>query len=157
MCPKKVILKAVVFGLLASSFAIAADSRHEIPSTDMMPPSQLNNQLAKVQSGKIVLIHVGFRVMYEMAHMPGSTYTGAASTPEGLAGLRKFVAKLPRNQQIVIYCGCCPWSHCPNMRPAFAALKEMGFSNVKALDLPERFGDDWTAKGYPVENGTSGI
>jgi hypothetical protein len=47
--------------------------------------------------------------------------------------------------------------HCPNIRPACDALKEMGFSQVKVLNIPERFGDDWTAKGYPVEKGDSGI
>jgi len=32
-------------------------------------------------------------------------------------------------------------------------LKEMGFSSLKALDIPERLGDDWTAKGYPIVKG----
>ncbi len=113
----------------------------------------LNRKMGEVQSGKLVLIHVGFRVMYEIAHVPGSTYTGSASTPEGITELRKFAAKLPRKQQIVIYCGCCPWNHCPNIRPAFEALKQMGFSNLKALDIPQRLGDDWTAKGYPTAKG----
>jgi rhodanese-related sulfurtransferase len=88
-----------------------------------------------------------------MAHIPGSQYAGAASRPDPLAELKKLVANLPRNQQIVIYCGCCPWNNCPNIRPAFEALKEMGFVNLKALDIPERLGDDWTAKGYPVVKG----
>jgi rhodanese-related sulfurtransferase len=91
--------------------------------------------------------------MYKMGHIPGSQYAGAASRPEGLAALKKLAAKLPRDQRIVVYCGCCPWDDCPNVRPAFRALKEMGFANLKVLDIPERLGDDWTAKGYPVVKG----
>ena len=141
--------------LSAGTLAVAANAQHEIPRSSLIPPSQLNSKMEEVQSGKIVLIHVGFRMMYKLAHIPGSTYTGSASTPEGIAALRKFAAKLRRDQQIVIYCGCCPWSHCPNIRPAFEALKQMGFSNLKALDIPERLGDDWTAKGYPTEKAES--
>jgi hypothetical protein len=78
---------------------------------------------------------------------------GAASNAEGLEGLKKLVTKLARNQMIVIYCGCCPWDDCPNIRPAYQALKEMGFTNFKVLDIPNRMGDDWTAKGYPIVKG----
>jgi thiosulfate/3-mercaptopyruvate sulfurtransferase len=146
-------IKAVVFATLASVAVFAANTQHPITPSDLVAPSQLNSQLAAVKSGKIVLIHVGFRTMYLMAHIPGSQYAGAASRPDALAALKKLVANLPRNQQIVIYCGCCPWNNCPNIRPAFEALKEMGFVNLKALDIPERLGDDWTAKGYPVVKG----
>jgi len=116
-------------------------------------PAQLNGQLPAVKAGKILLIQVGFHVMYQMGHIPGSQYVGAASNAEGLAALKKLVSKLARNQQIVIYCGCCPWEDCPNIRPAYQALKEMGFTNFKVLDIPNRIGDDWTAKGYPIVKG----
>jgi hypothetical protein len=70
-----------------------------------------------------------------------------------LAALRKLVEKMPRNQEIVIYCGCCPWEVCPNIRPAFQALKQMGFSKLKVLDIPVRIDTDWAAKGYPLTSG----
>jgi hypothetical protein len=35
----------------------------------------------------------------------------------------------------VIYCGCCPWTHCPNMKPADDALHAMGFTKVKSLSI----------------------
>ena len=143
----------VILAMLASVPLGAADSTRPWTPSDLMPAAQLNSQLPEVKAGKIILIQVGFHVMYQMAHIPGSQYAGAASKPEGLAALKKLVANLPRNQKIVIYCGCCPWDDCPNIRPAFRALKEMGFSNFKVLDIPERLGTDWTAKGYPVTTG----
>jgi rhodanese-related sulfurtransferase len=36
---------------------------------------------------------------------------------------------------------------------AVQALKEMGFSNLKLLDILERLFTDWTAKGYPIVKG----
>ena len=144
---------ALILAMFGSVALSAADTAPPLTPSDLMTASQLNSQLPAVKAGKIILIQVGFHTMYKMGHIPGSQYTGAASNAEGLEGLRKLVAKLPRNQQIVIYCGCCPWDDCPNIRPAFQALKEMGFMNLKALDIPERLGDDWTAKGYPIVKG----
>jgi rhodanese-related sulfurtransferase len=39
------------------------------------------------------------------------------------------------------------------MGPAFRRLREMGFTNVKALYLANNLGTDWVDKGYPVESG----
>ena len=153
MSLQRAFIRTLAVMTLASLALFAANTQHPISPSALIAPSQLNSQLAGVKLGKIVLIHVGFHMMYQMAHIPGSQYAGAASRPDALAALKKLVANLPRNQQIVIYCGCCPWNNCPNIRPAFEALKEMGFVNLKALDIPERLGDDWTAKGYPVVKG----
>jgi hypothetical protein len=60
---------------------------------------------------------------------------------------------VPRSANLVIYCGCCPFDHCPNIRPAYKALHEMGFVHVRVLVLPTSFAADWVEKGYPVEKG----
>jgi rhodanese-related sulfurtransferase len=98
-----------------------------------------------------LIIHVGFAVLYRASHIPGSNYAGPASKPEGLEDLKKAVAGQPKDRQIVLYCGCCPWDKCPNIRPAIAALREMGYNNVKALELPENLKTDWIDKGYPTD------
>jgi rhodanese-related sulfurtransferase len=149
---KRVLVITVVLSALGGGTATAADEP-TITASDLIAPSQLNGELAEVNAGKIVLIQVGFLTMYKMGHIPGSQYAGAASHPDGPAALRKLAAKFPRDQRIVVYCGCCPWDDCPNVRPAFRALKEMGFTHLKVLDIPQRLGDDWTAKGYPVVKG----
>ncbi len=146
-------VSALILVAISALSGMAADNSPAIPPASLVSAANLNDQLPAVKAGKILLIHVGFRTMYEMAHIPGSRYMGAASRDDGLGGLKKLVANLPLDKAIVIYCGCCPWNHCPNIRPAFEALRQMGFKNVKALDIPERLGDDWTAKGYPTEQG----
>jgi len=54
---------------------------------------------------------------------------------------------------IVLYCGCCPWNHCPNVKPAYDALQAMGFRNLKVLYIANNFGADWVDKGYPTAKG----
>jgi hypothetical protein len=44
-----------------------------------------------------------------------STSSGIQWLPEGVATLRSAVQALPRNEEIVIYCGCCPMKNCPNI------------------------------------------
>jgi thiosulfate/3-mercaptopyruvate sulfurtransferase len=139
--------------MLAAGGLRAADNADPWTRSDLMTPAQLNSQLSAVKAGKVVLIHVGFRVLYNQGHIPGSQYAGPGARPEGLVALKELVEKLPRSREIVIYCGCCPWGDCPNIRPAFRALKQMGFSNLKVLDIPTRLGTDWAAKGYPLTKG----
>jgi thiosulfate/3-mercaptopyruvate sulfurtransferase len=100
-----------------------------------------------------LIFQVGYRVLYQQAHIPHSEYIGPASQPEGIQHLRQRVQDLPRTQYIVLYCGCCPWSKCPNAGPAYNELRDMGFRNVKLLYIADNFGKDWVDKGYPVAKG----
>jgi thiosulfate/3-mercaptopyruvate sulfurtransferase len=127
--------------------------------TDTVEPKDLAAQLQAHQdakAGKPLLIHVGFAVMYRGKHIPESIYAGPARSPEGIAALKKAVANTPKDREIVIYCGCCPYEMCPNVRPALAALREMGFTRVKAIMIPTNFATDWVNHGYPVEEGNAG-
>ena len=112
--------------------------------------------LAKVlKSGgeKPVILYVGFHVLYHGGHIPGAEFIGAVSQDAGREDLLKRVQPLPRKTLIVVYCGCCPWSHCPNVKPALAALRSLGFTQAKVLYLETNFRTDWIDKGYPVETG----
>jgi thiosulfate/3-mercaptopyruvate sulfurtransferase len=102
---------------------------------------------------KPLMLQVGSHILFLQAHIPGSEYAGAGATEVGLQQLRKRVVSLPRNKFIVLYCGCCPWNHCPNVKPADDALHAMGFTNVKVLYIADNFGTNWVAKGYPTAKG----
>ncbi len=124
-----------------------------IPAAQLINPDELVKTLQPSQRNKPLMIDVGSHVLYSQAHIPGSEYIGPASSPDGLQQLRKRVDKLPRSKFIVIYCGCCPWNHCPNVKPANDALHKLGFRNVKVLYIAGNFGTDWVNKGYPVASG----
>jgi thiosulfate/3-mercaptopyruvate sulfurtransferase len=94
-------------------------------------------------------------VLYQGGHSPGASHAGPAVKPAGLAALRQAAARIPRGHAVVIYCGCCPLDKCPNIHPAYAALKKMGFRNLKVLDLPQDFAHDWAEKGLPVARGSA--
>jgi hypothetical protein len=100
-----------------------------------------------------MVIHVGFNVLYRGKHIPGSIYAGPGSRPEGLEALRTVVGRLPRDREIVLYCGCCPWDHCPNVKPAMELLRTMGFTHAKVMFVPTNFKADWIDRGFPVEEG----
>jgi len=97
------------------------------------------------------IIDVGQDVLYRAVHIAGTPYAGPASKPEGIAELKKALAGQPHDRDIVLYCGCCPMDKCPNVRPAFTALHELGFTHVRVLSLPVNLKTDWTDKGYPVD------
>ncbi len=81
--------------------------------------------------------------------IPHSIDIGMTSEKENLQKFKDAIDKLPRTANIVIYCGCCPFAKCPNVRPAIAALADMKFTNFHLLDLPDNIKKDWIAKGYP--------
>ena len=113
----------------------------------------LVGRLDQAKAGKLLILHVGFNVLYRSKHIPYSLYVGPGNRQDGVEALTRAVAGKPKTTEIVIYCGCCPWSHCPNMRPAMDTLKALGYSRVKALMLGTNFSEDWIQLGYPVESG----
>jgi hypothetical protein len=108
-------------------------------------------ELASKLSSKPAIFYVGPNVMYRSKHIPGAIYAGPGNKAEGIALLKAAVGKLPRDREILIYCGCCPWDKCPNMQPAFEALKAMGFTKAKGVYMAENFKTNWLDKGYPFE------
>jgi thiosulfate/3-mercaptopyruvate sulfurtransferase len=141
-------------GLLLLAGSVAAQSEPAKSGFgELIQPEELAAILKSPKEEKPLLLHVGFHVLYVQAHIPGSEYHGPASSPDGLEELRKRVESLPRTTFIVVYCGCCPWVRCPNMKPASELLREMGFTNVRLLYIGENLGADWVARGYPVASG----
>jgi thiosulfate/3-mercaptopyruvate sulfurtransferase len=126
-------------------------SASTIPTTQQIQPAELNNMLGS-KSGAPLVIQVGSRIFYQEDHIPGAVYAGPGSQPSGLKALETAVAAAPKDKFIVLYCGCCPWSRCPNVGPAFQHLHDLGYTNVKVLYLANNFGDDWVRKGYPREH-----
>jgi hypothetical protein len=154
---RTLILRVSLFAALfaVATFASAqgpAKSAGDVPAASRIQPAELVNAM-KTGGQKPAVLYVGPKAFYAQGHIPGADYIGPVGKPDGLAELRTRVASLPKSMPVVIYCGCCPWDHCPNIRPAFAELKKEGFSNVRVLYLATSFGVDWKDKGLPVASG----
>lgn len=122
-----------------------------IPASALVQPQELNRALHDQSSVRPLILQVGSRVMFDEAHISGAEYAGPGSQDSGLSLLKRRVSGLRRGTPMVIYCGCCAWTRCPNIWPAYKTLVGMGFTHVRALYLADNFGTDWVNKGYPVE------
>ncbi len=152
--PLAACLTVVVFVNLTSlpSFSAgAADTDPgSIPTADLIQPAELAKILQSSARDRPIIIQVGSRVLFEEAHIPGAEYVGPASSAEGREKLRQRLQSVSRQKMVVLYCGCCPWSHCPNIKPAWDIVRALSFSRAKVLYIANNFGADWIDKGYPA-------
>jgi thiosulfate/3-mercaptopyruvate sulfurtransferase len=152
-------LTLIVLRTLSPWMQGQADSRANPPAfsaSQLVQPADLVHELASAGAdSRPTVVYVGFRTLFAGGHIPGATFHGSASTEQGLAEIKHWAASLPRTTNLVIYCGCCPFQHCPNVRPGFALLRDMGFTRLRVLELQTSFAADWADKNYPVEKGSS--
>lgn len=141
-----------VFALHPLRLTRAQNSTDPWTAAQTVQAADFAKELAGGKSTATVLF-VGFQRLYTAGHIKGAQYHGSGGNAEGLAEIKKWAGSLPRSTNVVIYCGCCPMERCPNVRPAFAALHELGFTNVRILILPTSFAVDWAEKGFPYDKG----
>lgn len=140
--------KTIRFFLFITVLIIAQKTWAQNPENwtreQLIEPSQLAQV---IESGKDVpvIISVG-----PGATIPKSIDAGMAKEKNNLDTLKNKLTAIPKDTKIVIYCGCCPFEHCPNVRPAIAVLKDMKFTDFQLLNLPHNIKADWIDKGYPV-------
>jgi thiosulfate/3-mercaptopyruvate sulfurtransferase len=155
------ILRGILLTVLAAmGLASAQRAAKPVGADDLLPsspqvihPEELAQALKASGAHKPFVLYVGPKAFFAQAHIPGAEFIGPMGKPEGMGKLRARAASLPKDGAVVIYCGCCPWDHCPNIRPAFAELKKAGFTKVRVLYLATSFGADWKDKGFPVASG----
>jgi hypothetical protein len=119
----------------------------------LIRPENLARMLADSTAQKPALLQIGYKFQFQSAHIPGSRYVGPASKPWGLAALKTALDSIPRREAVVLYCACCPWSDCPNVRPALLVARETGRKNVRILYIVKDLKHDWMSKGLPVGKG----
>ena len=146
---KKLILPLFVLAAIAGIYSFnnfSAQSASE-PWTEkqLMEPATLAKIISEVSAKKPIILSIGFG-----GGIKGSIEVGAGRDKEGIENLKKELSKLSKDSDILIYCGCCPFKDCPNIRPAFKLLNEMKFTNHKLLNLSQNLKVDWIDKGYPT-------
>lgn len=125
----------------------AQAQQHEpwVPN-QVLDPWTLAVSLQSPDSASSLVISIG-----PGAIIKGSLDIGAVKEQENLARLQQFLEEIPRDKEIVLYCGCCPFDKCPNIRPAFRLMNSMGFQHHRLLNLKTNIKVDWIDKGYPTE------
>lgn len=149
------LMAALVILALLSALGTMLGQQFSEPwtSSQVLQPADLAKELSDPKSKKPLIVCVGFKSLYQSAHIPGAVFHGPTAAPQGLEDLKKWAQNASLSQQIVIYCGCCPMVRCPNVRPAFRVLHEMGFAKLRVLFIETDLARDWVQKGFPVQRG----
>lgn len=141
---------AIVF-LFIGIFFIAgchAQQKNNNPwkASQLIEPADLAAALKLPKDRQPLVIDIG-----PAGVIRGAVEVGPAEDAGNLARLKSVLKNVPKDKEIVIYCGCCPFSKCPNVRPAFQTLLDMGFNNPRLLNLSQNLKADWIDKGFPLE------
>ena len=136
---------AVATSLFATKEVSAQGQSDPWTPQQLLAPADLAKVLNNPKSPQPLVFSIGMQAVIK-----GSVDIGPVMVPDNLNTLKQKLGKLQKNAQIVVYCGCCPFSRCPNVRPAMALLKDMRFTNYKLLNLPQNVKVDWIDKGYPM-------
>jgi hypothetical protein len=140
-------LNALAAAILFSSITPALP-QPDNPWTDkqLKDPAVLAAAIANPKAPRSLIFNIG-----PVQQIKGAIAIGPANKSANLEKLKQQLAKMPKDKEVIIYCGCCPYSRCPNVRPAFELLQKLKFKNAMLLNLPSNLKDDWISKGYPLE------
>ena len=144
---KIIILSLFVLAYIASAFQSISGKNDGEPWTkqQLLEPTDLAKTLNNTKAAQPMIYCIG-----PQAIIKNSVEIGSAQVPSNLKNFKQQISRLPKNANIVIYCGCCPFDVCPNVRPAINLLNEMKFTNFKLLNLPRNIKVDWIDHGYPI-------
>lgn len=112
----------------------------------LMSTTELSTKLKTNAKDKPLVFNVG-----PMQNIKTAVAVGAATNITFASKMKETLAMENKTKAIVVYCGCCSYSTCPNIKPAYDALVEMGYKNTKVLELPVGLNPDWISKGFPME------
>ena len=148
----KIIITTVIIGMITVANTVAQPFPSTLKVKDpwtknqLMEPAALAALISDPKSPKPVIFNIGV-----VDNIKGARNMGAASEELTLRKFKKALSTLPKSTTVVVYCGCCPFSPCPNIRPAFKTLQAAGFTNARLLNLQTNLKTDWISKGYPIE------
>lgn len=146
---KKIIGIATVLVAVIAFFAFedrpTEEQKEPWSQEQLLEPAELAKTLNDPDTKKPVILSLGAGGIIK-----SSTEAGETGKDEGLRTFEAALDKLSKDTEVVIYCGCCPFDICPNVRPAFSLLNEKNFTRHKLLNLRENIKVDWLDKGYPV-------
>ncbi len=138
--------RLLTFALVLCSAATAFSQAIVWKKEQLMPTQELADKIRANAKDKPIIFNVG-----PMEQIKSAQKVGLGTSISGVEKMKSTLSMENKNRTIVVYCGCCSYANCPNIKPAYDALVSAGFKNAKVLELPEGIKPDWVAKGYPME------
>lgn len=140
-------MKTIASTLLFFALSLSAMAQTPVwKKEQLMPTKDLADKINANANDKPLLFNVG-----PMDNIKTSVVVGRATSVTGIEKIKSTLAWENKNRTVVVYCGCCSYASCPNIKPAYDAVVAAGFKNAKVLELPVGLKEDWVAKGYPME------
>jgi hypothetical protein len=139
------IYVTLILVAIVASFAFIQRDHEPWKASQLIAPSELAHTLQTTSSTQFIVYSIG-----PGAVIKNSIDIGPTQQEENLQKLEAQVRSLPKDAPIVIYCGCCPFNKCPNIRPAFTLLNNLHFTNHKLLNIPQNIKVNWIDQGYPI-------
>lgn len=136
-----------ILPLLFVLIALTAKAQNPVnwKAKDLMEPATLAKALTTGKNVPII-ISIGPGALID-----GSVAIGPVNADSTLQQFKTHLQSIPKDKELVVYCGCCPFENCPNVRPAVAALQHLKFTRYKLLNLTNNIKTDWIDKGYPIK------
>ena len=131
----------IISGLISNYFQAPIWKKEQL-----MPTKDLADKIATNAKDKPIIFNVG-----PMDNIKGAIAMGPATSVTFADRMKDALAMENKTKAVVVYCGCCSYSSCPNIKPAYDILIAQGFKNAKVLEIPEGIKPDWVAKGYPMD------
>jgi hypothetical protein len=142
----KTLQKVVaVLLLIVAPFIVVAQQQEDPWKPDqLMEPADLAQKIEN-NAPNVYIFNIG-----PAGSIKNAIEIGDGKEKESQTSIEEQLINLPKDTEIVIYCGCCPFVNCPNVRPIFNTLNEQQFVNHKLLNLPKNLKVDWIDKGFPM-------
>ncbi len=141
---KNIVLTICLF--FCVSFVMKAQNFGDTwTSNQLMDTKTLADRINHNKMKQTVVINIG-----PDAVIKNSFNAGPGKSKESIDNMRSFLSKVSKDKEVVLYCGCCPFAKCPNIRPAFKALTDLGYKKAKLLNIPNNIKVDWIDKKYPT-------
>ncbi len=136
----------ITFIIIATSSLTCFSQTPLWKKEQLMATKELAEKIKTNAKDKPLILNVG-----PMDRIKTAIDVGRATSVTGIEKIKSSVAMENKNKVVVVYCGCCSYASCPNIKPAYDALISIGFKNAKVLELPVGIKEDWVANGYPME------
>lgn len=148
MLNRRDVMIGTAQALICTCFTRGALAADPWSDGEIIQTAELSKRMTGVAP---TIVCVAFSRLYQQRHIRGAKFAGPGARAEGIKELETLASALPKDSEVVLYCGCCPMKDCPNIRPAYEALKRLGFTKVRVLNIPNNLHNDWTTKGYPTD------
>jgi len=137
--------KILTLALILSS-VLFASAQTIWKKEQLMPTKDLADKINSNAKDVPLIFNVG-----PMEAIKTSKLIGLGTSISAMEKLKSNLSMESKTRTVVVYCGCCSYANCPNIKPAYDALIAAGFKNAKVLELPEGIKPDWVAKGFPMQ------